>query len=217
MAHTLDMSSFSWDAKNVGVREFYSDKKYRLVAVTSRNDKEVERTKVFLERKIHGSVPVDVVITFARIEIEGKKYFVLTRQWREATRKYSIASPAGVYDEQDENPITAGLRELNEETPFTATEDDVRATSCLSFSSDGCLSETFQVLFVDVKPKDDNVTFESGIVSGITNQNSGENITTFYVPADKLYESLVQLQEWGHSIDGRLMMWAWGRQLAKMG
>ena len=39
----------------------------------------------------------------------------------------------GVYDERDENPSTAGLREMDEGMPFTATEHDVRATGCLFF------------------------------------------------------------------------------------
>lgn len=217
MSHTLDLSLLPKGAENVEVKTIYSDQKYSLFAAKSCNDSKVERTKVFLERQIHGKVPVDVVIIFARIKIDSRKYFVLTRQWREATGQYSIAPPAGVYDEQDKSPIKAGLRELNEETPFSATVDDVLAVSCPSFSSDGCLSESFQVLLADVKPKDDNVTFRNGIVSGTTDQTSGENILTFYIPEDELYHQLVTLQEQNHSIDGRLMMWAWSCHIAQRG
>jgi 8-oxo-dGTP pyrophosphatase MutT (NUDIX family) len=218
MSHTLDVSLFPWAAKNVedGREILYSNKTYSLVAIASVNDMKVRRSKVVLERKIHGKVPVDVVMLFGLIKIGGKRCIILTRQWREATSKYSIAPTAGGCEEQDENPIKAALRELEEETPFEATEDDFLAISDPSYSSDGCLGETFQAFLVNVKPKDDRVTFENGIVRGTTKQTGGECIMTLYIPLEDLYEGLIMLQKQNHSIDGRLMMWAWGQHVAKM-
>ena len=154
---------------------------------------------------------VDVVFVNAHFRVDGEEYLVLTRQWREATGAYSVAFPAGTYEKGDGDAIKAGIRELKEETPFTAIKGDL---SIPAFSSDGCLSETFQILEVRAEPKPGTTTM-NGIALGATTQTSGESIVTLYVPLNTLYRTLSMLEKSHHSIDGRLMVYALGYENAR--
>ncbi|KAK2061370.1 hypothetical protein LY76DRAFT_508068 [Colletotrichum caudatum] len=205
---------FSQNAKNTNNIVVWSDKKFSLRSVESQNDNGTTRTKIFLERNIHNGVSADAVLVFARIRIDDEVYFILTRQWREATGQYCIDAPAGVCEPAvDKDAKDTGLRELQEETPLDAT---VVCESVIAYSSAGCTSETIQILVVDAKPKNDQVKFKDGIVTGPTKFDTGENITTLYVPANKLYENLRLLSEEGHAIDARLMTWALSSYVATM-
>ncbi|KAK2005506.1 hypothetical protein LZ32DRAFT_545920 [Colletotrichum eremochloae] len=180
----------------------------------STNDEGTIRNKGFLQRNIHKDDSVDAVLVFARIDIEGENYFILTRQWREATGQYCIDAPAGVYEPDiDQNAQDAGLRELREETPLNAT---VVYESIVAYSSGGCISETIKVIVVNACRKDNQVKFEHGIVTGPTKFDAGENIMTLYVPVNRLYEQLKSLQEEGHAIDARLMTWALSSYVSTM-
>ncbi len=50
---------------------------------------------------------------------EGEEV-VLVRQWRQGTRQFALEIPGGIIDAEDPDPITAGSRELLEETGFEA-------------------------------------------------------------------------------------------------
>ncbi|KAK1989904.1 hypothetical protein LX36DRAFT_454570 [Colletotrichum falcatum] len=122
MYHVLNTESFPRKAENTEREVAWSEEKFVFLNVTSKNDNGTIRTKGFLQRRIHDEVPVDAVLVFARIKLDGAVYFILTRQWREATGQYCIDAPAGVYKPAiDQNAQVAGLRELREETPLDAT------------------------------------------------------------------------------------------------
>ena len=61
----------------------------------------------------------DWVITVPVITINGKKHFLLVKQWRHGANKLSTEFPGGVIN-QGEDPAHAALRELTEETGYTA-------------------------------------------------------------------------------------------------
>ena len=46
--------------------------------------------------------------------------FVLVRQWRVGTRRYTVEIPGGTVDRSDDGPEAAARRELREETGYTA-------------------------------------------------------------------------------------------------
>jgi hypothetical protein len=193
----------------------YKNGSFIISNVSSTNDEGRIRTKLVMERTSHGSVPVDVVLILARFEIAEQKgsYIVLTRQWREATDAYSIALPAGKYDRTDHDVVAAGLRELTEETPFTADRENVFLRSVLSYSSDGCLRETNQMLGVYARIKS-GTRLRDGLAQGATEQTENENIQTLYCAERELYPTLLEWEQQGHSIDSRLMFFAIGVHLA---
>jgi 8-oxo-dGTP pyrophosphatase MutT (NUDIX family) len=214
MSPTLDLATLPSKAHNHPNDDVvYEDESFTVKKVTSTNDAKNTRTKLVLSPKSHGRFPVDVVAILARFWIGKRVYVVLTRQWREATSAYSIAFPAGRYGPADADPVATGLRELAEETPFTADREDVFFEGIPSFSSDGCLQETNQILgvYATVKP---NTQLKDGIARGATDQTEGENIWTLYCSEQQLYETLLEWKKCGHSIDSRLMNYAIGVHLA---
>ncbi len=73
-----------------------------------------DRTKIY--SIVHHSDWVNVVA-----ETEDKKV-ILVNQWRAGINDFSIEVPGGKIDE-GESPITAGIRELEEETGYTLTSE----------------------------------------------------------------------------------------------
>lgn len=61
----------------------------------------------------------DWAIVLPILEKDGEKFFVMVKQWRHGAREISLEFPGGVF-ESGENPSAAALRELEEETAFTA-------------------------------------------------------------------------------------------------
>ncbi|MDR2792455.1 MAG: NUDIX hydrolase [Treponema sp.] len=53
------------------------------------------------------------------LEKDGQRFFVMVRQWRHGARELSLEFPGGVL-EAGEDPTQASLRELEEETAYTA-------------------------------------------------------------------------------------------------
>lgn len=93
--------------------------------------KELYKTKVFTMNEITSVSPEntkgkyivldapDWVITVPVLTIDGKKHFLMVKQWRHGANKLSIEFPGGVIN-QGEEPACAALRELKEETGYTA-------------------------------------------------------------------------------------------------
>ena len=59
------------------------------------------------------------IMTVPVLEKDGKKYFVLVRQWRHGSKSLSTEFPGGIIDE-NEDPATGAARELLEETGYSA-------------------------------------------------------------------------------------------------
>lgn len=217
MSSTLDLSVLPSRAYNhPDAVEIYRERSFWVGKVTSTNDADQVRTRLIMARISEGDVPipVNVVLILARFQLHGQNetYIVLTRQWREATAAYSIAFPAGKFDKDDVDVVAAGLRELAEETPFTADRDDVFFESVISFSSDGCLGETNQMLGVQVQAKPGTL-LQDGLAQGATNQTKTEHIQTLFCEESKLYPTLLEWQRQKHSIDSRLLYYASGLYL----
>lgn len=136
----------------------------------------------------------------------------MTRQWREATGKYSIAFPAGKYEATNRNVVAAGLRELTEETPFTTDLENLFFMNEISYSLDGCLGEMNQLLEVNARIKP-GTRLRDGRAYGATEQTENESIQTFYCAEGGLYSFLQKMVMEGCSIDSRLMLYATGGRL----
>ncbi|MDR1127355.1 MAG: NUDIX hydrolase [Treponema sp.] len=61
----------------------------------------------------------DWAIILPVLETEQGKAFVMVRQWRHGAQEMSLEFPGGVF-ETGESPTSAALRELEEETAYTA-------------------------------------------------------------------------------------------------
>jgi 8-oxo-dGTP pyrophosphatase MutT (NUDIX family) len=61
----------------------------------------------------------DWTIVAPVLEKDGRKFFVMVRQWRHGAQELSLEFPGGVL-EADEDASQAALRELEEETAYTA-------------------------------------------------------------------------------------------------
>jgi 8-oxo-dGTP pyrophosphatase MutT (NUDIX family) len=72
------------------------------------------RTGVFM-----GLDAADWTIVAPVLEKDGRRFFVMVRQWRHGAQELSLEFPGGVL-EADEDSSQAALRELEEETAYTA-------------------------------------------------------------------------------------------------
>ncbi|MDR2448243.1 MAG: NUDIX hydrolase [Treponema sp.] len=61
----------------------------------------------------------DWTIVAPVLEKDGRRFFVMVRQWRHGAQELSLEFPGGVL-EADEDSSQAALRELEEETAYTA-------------------------------------------------------------------------------------------------
>ncbi|KAI1708640.1 NUDIX domain-containing protein [Ditylenchus destructor] len=128
---------------------------------------------------------VDIV---AVLKKGGKKYFVLVKQYRIPSRTWMIEFPAGLVDTSDADVEACGLRELKEETGYSATK-------VLGLSSGK------QIL--DVGMGDDSVRFLTVEIDGDAEENKSpkqeltddEHIQVLTVECDKLLEFLDQVNK----------------------
>lgn len=98
-----------------------------------------EKTWVQVER-VNGQHAVVIVPTY-------KGNLIITKEYRVPLRGYEWGFAAGLID-PGEDPVTAAVRELKEETGFMA--DKILEVSPLIFNSPGITSEGVYMVYVDV-------------------------------------------------------------------
>uniref|UniRef100_A0A914NZZ5 Nudix hydrolase domain-containing protein n=1 Tax=Panagrolaimus davidi TaxID=227884 RepID=A0A914NZZ5_9BILA len=123
---------------------------------------------------------VDIIATLKK---DGKKYFILIKQYRIPIRRWILEFPAGLVDASDKSIEETGVRELKEETGYTVTRV-IRHTTKGQFLNPGFSSDSSAFLLVEVDGNDP------------INQNpkqvldTDENIEVILVECDKLLEYL---------------------------
>ncbi len=126
---------------------------------------------------------------------------VLVRQFRPPLNSFCIEVPAGLVD-AGETPEQAALRELKEETGFTAHAAHVCFPCC----------------FNDPGLTDANMVAVKVVIDGDSPENlnatpsfqDGEHIEKMLVPFATLYEELLRLKDDGNALDARLLSLAYG-------
>jgi ADP-ribose pyrophosphatase len=135
---------------------------------------------------------------------------LLQKQFRPAINKVTIEAPSGLVDE-GEDPSTAALRELKEETGYIATipGDATAAEGFLMWNDPGFCNTNTKMIFVEVDMSDPR------------NQNpkpeleEGEYIESIHLPLDNLWNELTELDKQGFGIDARVGTLAQGMEMAK--
>jgi len=161
----------------------------RLAKLRYEDDYGVEREWESVERIPRGSSKaertVDGVAILARLHsgIDGKSgqplnpRIVLVSQFRPPTGRRTLELPAGLLDSPDEDPVGAALRELKEETGYSARAADAQVDADLAAVSDPGLSNTnLVVVRVDV----DDALHGNGAPS--PQPDEGESIEVHLLP-----------------------------------
>ncbi|VDD89739.1 unnamed protein product [Enterobius vermicularis] len=140
----------------------------------------VKETKFKKPGSDHLQTKPDGVDVIATLKKNGKKYFVLIKQYRFPLEGFCIEFPAGLIDPGEE-ALQAGLRELKEETGYTATK---------------VVSVSPGIQSLDPGITDDSVVFVTVEIDGDAPENlspkqsldEGESLEVLLVECDKILD-----------------------------
>lgn len=183
-----------------------------------------EKETVILYRNRQSTLAAQIAIAIPTYIIDNKEHLVLVRQFRPATARgdrggYSIAFPTGKIEREDNSISIAAIREVNGEThfrflPIGFPETDSIDDRSIAYSSDGCLDETYKMVFGIAKPKNGALITELPnhirIISGSARCMDAYGVETIIVQPKDLLRDLRTLQKAGNAVDGRLMSFAMG-------
>lgn len=132
----------------------------------------------------------------AIIAIDDEGHVLLVEQYRVPLGTVTLEIPAGLIGDhdgaEDENAIEAAIRELEEETGYTAQSMEVIGEF---YSSPGMVSESFTLMRARGLSK-----------VGPGGGTEGENITVHRVPMSGLSQFVADWRKRGHGVDVRIAM-----------
>ncbi|KAF8623940.1 hypothetical protein AX15_006106 [Amanita polypyramis BW_CC] len=166
-----------------------------------------ERLWECAERKTRKSSTPDAVAILAILRSKTNAFepsIVIIEQYRPPIDKFIIELPAGLVDE-DESPEEAAIRELYEETGYTAT--GVMESSPTLVSDPGMTNSDMKLILLDV-------TVENGLEMPGQHLAVGEHIVRRVVELQKLESELQEYNRKGYAVDARLYHLAKGYAVA---
>jgi ADP-ribose pyrophosphatase len=132
----------------------------------------------------------------AIIAIDDEGHVLLVEQYRVPLGTVTLEIPAGLIGDhegsEDEEAIEAAIRELEEETGYTAESMEVIGDF---YSSPGMVSESFTLMRAHGLTK-----------VGPGGGTEGENITVHRVPLKELTQFVADWRARGHGVDVRIAM-----------
>ncbi|KAL0216660.1 hypothetical protein P9112_008844 [Eukaryota sp. TZLM1-RC] len=142
-----------------------------------------------------GSVEIIPIIHYNSKESE----IVLVRQWRPAINAYVVEWPAGLLD-QGEDVETAAIRELREETGYTAS---VVHTTPVFASGPSISASRGKLVIMKIDGNDTN---------SLGNQQLEETecLSVLTLPLSNLYDELEKLGKDGQLVEARLLSFSYG-------
>lgn len=152
----------------------------RCVIVTYVDSKGAIREWEFFERVNCKGIVVIVPVT-------DEKEVLLIRQFRPPVNRYVIELPAGLMIEREDTLKEAAMRELLEETGYTAGNMVYLTEGSLSSGASGEVLTAF---------------LATGLVfRGMGKQNETEDIEVFKIPISEIYQHLSDFRSKGNLID----------------
>ncbi|CAI4221522.1 unnamed protein product [Auanema sp. JU1783] len=145
-----------------------------------------------------------------RIVIKGQRYFVLNLQYRIPLKAWTLEFPGGAVETGETN-LQGALRELKEETGYTATEaNSVFTTVGKLATHPGKTNDLIQITVIDI----DSEIEENQHV--LQNLDEAEASYVRLIPEHELFETLVRIQSQVH-ITSNVLTFALGYKLALEG
>lgn len=146
----------------------------------------------------------DGVEVFSTILRDGEEKQIISAVYRYPFQKYVLETTAGLADPGETDPRVTALRELKEETGYTATLEDITHVSPTFTMSPWWSTETS--VRVDVRVPDSEANRNP-----IQELDGEEQIQVFLLSKRNLFDEVMALaQEKGFLLDSRLYQYALG-------
>jgi len=169
------------DISIIARRTVWEGKFLRCVITTYIDSKGVKREWEFVERVNCKGIVVIVPVT------DEKEVLLLTRQFRPPVNGYVIEFPAGLMSERESTLREAAMRELIEETGYSAGNMVYLAEGPLSSGASGEVLTAF---------------LATGLVfQGLGKQDETEDIEVLKIPISEIHQQLSDLRSDGNLID----------------
>ena len=139
---------------------------------------------------------------------EGLQKMILIANFRAPVAKYIIEWPSGMVD-PGEHTWDAALRELKEETGYTASKADITNISPIYHNDPWKSNENEVLISISVDLEDpENIEPHQEL-------DSAENIKVLFIDASNLMQELLNLEQQGYGIDYKVYTHAMGLKAAQ--
>lgn len=170
---------------------------------TDRQGKELKWE--YVERTTKTNAEVDGIEIFATIMQDDVEYAIVIAVYRIPVENYVLEFPAGLVDPLDNDVALTALRELKEETGYTASIEDVIEVSPRVFVDPWKSTESSRYVRIKV----DGARTEN--MNPIQELEAEEDIKVLLLPLSSLMSSLIEVAEReNYFLDSRLYNLALG-------
>jgi ADP-ribose pyrophosphatase len=147
----------------------------------------------------------DGVSILATINHENILKLVAISIHRIPLNQWVLELPAGMIDSKDTSPVLAGLRELKEETGYTADPSHVKETGLIAYNDPWKSNECSRIIRVHI----DSTLPEN--LHPVQSLDPEENIKVELIPLNDISRYLERLiKEKNYAIDSRIYLFALG-------